>query len=77
MVMDSMQREAEELREQLAHERDLRIKKQQEREAKLKEIEKFNEGVSVAQSIAIKYMSDSKFRHKQLTDRVSKLEEQF
>ncbi|CAF0809878.1 unnamed protein product [Brachionus calyciflorus] len=58
--MDSLQREAEQCKDQLKHERDQRLKKQAERDAKLSEIEAFNANLIIFQSNVAAYLSSNK-----------------
>jgi hypothetical protein len=68
-VMDSLQREAEECREQLVFERDLKMKTQSLRDAKLMEIETFNANSMAHQSMANKYFAEIKTKNEELAKR--------
>ena len=69
--MDSLQREAEEYKKQVAHERELRLKKQQEREALLQEIEIFNSEFFEYQQKMKQYFNERREMHEFLTNKVN------
>lgn len=68
--MESLHREADELKEQVIHERDLRVQKQQEREALLREIDAFNSDFVDYQAAMNKYFGDSREKYEFLTQKV-------
>ena len=72
-VMDSLMRESEELREQLSHERQNRLQKQQIRETKLSEIENFNATVIIQQANANRYLNSGKEKYSMLTEKEKSL----
>lgn len=62
-VMDSLQREAEEIREQLVFERDLKLKTQSERDKMQLELEAFNANAIAFQSQSAKYLTQTRQRN--------------
>lgn len=68
--MDSLQREAEQSKDQLKQVRETRLIKQAEREAKLSEIEAFNASLIVFQSSVDAFMNSNKTKSKELEQKV-------
>ncbi|RNA43069.1 hypothetical protein BpHYR1_006476 [Brachionus plicatilis] len=73
--MDSLQREAEQCKDQLKHERETRLIKQAEREAKLGEIEAFNANLIIFQSSVDTFMNSNKSRTTELQQKEKSLNE--
>ena len=70
-MVDSLIREAEELREQLAFERETRLRNQQLREQNLVDIERFNDDTIIEQTNANKYLNLGKDRYNNLIEKVN------
>ncbi len=64
-------REAEEFRDQLSHEKEVRLKNQHLRDSNFLEIVAFNEGTALQQQSANKYLSQGKQKYEQLTEKVN------
>lgn len=70
-------REAEELREQLAYERETRLKNQQLREQNLVDVEKFNDDTIIEQTNANKYLNLCKEKYNSLIEKVKIIKKMF
>ena len=70
-VMDSLMRESEEFREQLSHEKELRLKNQHLRDSNMLEIAAFNESVALQQQTDNKYLSQGKQKYEKLVEKVT------
>ena len=72
-VMDSLMRESEEYREQLSHEKELKLKNQHLRDSNFLEIVAFNETATQQQQVANKYLGHGRQKFETLTERVHNL----
>lgn len=68
--MDSLHREAEEYKEEIQHEREIRVKKQQQRDAQAKDIEVFNGTFVSFQNMVNEYINGNKQNQQELLERV-------
>lgn len=68
--MDSLQREAEQCKDQLKQIRETRLIKQAERETKLNEIEAFNASLIIFQSSVDAFMKSNRTKTKELEEKV-------
>lgn len=68
--MDSLMRESEEYREQLSHEKELKLKNQHLRDSNFLEIVAFNETATQQQQEANKYLGKGRQKYEALTERV-------
>ena len=73
--MDSLMREAEEYREQLAHEKEIKLKNQHLRDSNFLEIVAFNETSSKEQTKMNKFMSETRVKHESLSVEDKKITE--
>ena len=66
-VMDSLMRESEEYREQLAHEKEVKLKNQHLRDSNFLEIVAFNETSAKEQNKMNKFLSETRVKHDALS----------
>jgi chromosome segregation ATPase len=75
MIIESLQREAEKLREQLIHEREKRSGLQKMKDEKVKEIDAFNQTVIEEQAKATRYLAEGKAKYNELLAKEKELNE--